>query len=345
MHKIVVHRPGNFGQLRYEEAPSPSAGPGNALVKTASIGVNFADCVVRMGLYPSALEYVGWPITPGFEFSGTIESLSEGDNPRDLKVGDEVFGVVRFGAYASVVEVPLSQLFVVPAGISLIQAGVCCVAPLTALYALGELGAAKPGMKVLVHSAAGGVGSALVQMAKLLGCTVVGVVGSRAKVDVVRELGADLVVDKSSEALFERARTLAPEGFDLILDANGAQTMKQSYQALRPTGRLILYGAHTMLTRGSGRRNWLGLLWGLIRTPRFDPLDMINQNKNVMAFNLSYLFDQKDALEPIMERIVNWLADGSLRIPPIQEYPLSDAAGAQAALQSGTTIGKLTLIP
>jgi NADPH:quinone reductase-like Zn-dependent oxidoreductase len=345
MHKIVVHKPGSYGRLCYELAESPSASPGHAVVRTASIGVNFADCVVRMGLYPSAIEYVGWPITPGFEFSGVIASLSDGDNPRGLKVGDEVFGVVRFGAYASEVEVPLNQLFPVPKGLSLVQAGVSCVATLTAWYALNELGAAKAGMKILVHSAAGGVGSTIVQMGKLLGCTVVGVVGSSDKVSTVRELGADLVVDKSVEPLFERARTMAPEGFDLVLDANGAQTMKKSYQALRPTGRLILYGAHTMLTRGSGRRNWLGLLWGLIRTPRFDPLDMINANKNVMAFNLSYLFDEQEALVPAMERISSWLSDGSLRIPQIQEYPLSDAAGAQAALQSGTTIGKLTLIP
>lgn len=329
----------------HESTDPPRPSTGQAVVRTASIGVNFADCVVRMGLYPSALEYVGWPITPGFEFSGVIESLSEGDNPRALKVGDEVFGVMRFGAYASEVAVPLNQLFPLPTGLTLLQAGVSCVAPLTAWYALGVLGAAQQGMKVLVHSAAGGVGSTMVQMAKLLGCTVVGVVGSSAKVSIVRELGADLVVDKSCQPLFETARQLAPEGFDLILDANGAQTMKKSYHALRPTGRLILYGAHTMLTRGSGRRNWLALLWGLIRTPRFDPLDMINSNKSVMAFNLSYLFDQQDALVPAMERISSWLSDGSLRVPPVQEYPLKDAATAHKVLQSGSTIGKLTLIP
>lgn len=345
MQKIIVRSPGSYHKLLTVDEGEPVVPEGHALVRTVSIGVNFADVVVRLGLYPSAKEFVGWPITPGFEFSGVVERLGGGANPEDLRVGDRVVGVIRFGAYASQVAVPYHQLFRIPEGVGLIEAGVVPVASLTAYYALQVLGAASSGKKALVHSAAGGVGSALVQMAKILGCEVVGVVGSTSKVDYVRALGADAVIDKSREDLFGRARELHPSGFDLVFDANGAETMRESYRALRPTGRLVLYGAHSMLSRGSGRPNWLKLAWDYLRTPRFHPLDLINGNKSVMAFNLSYLFDERELLRDALTKILGWCAAGSLRIPRVDEYPLSEVARAHAALQSGKTMGKLTLVP
>ncbi len=345
MQKIVVRSPGSYQKLLTVSEAEPALLPGHALIRTASIGVNFADVVVRLGLYPSAKEYVGWPITPGFEFSGVVDRLGDGENPEGLAVGDRVVGVTRFGAYASHVAVPYSQLFRLPEAVGLVEAGVLPVASLTAYYALVVLGAASPGKKVLVHSAAGGVGSALVQMAKIFGCEVIGVVGSSQKVEFVRQLGADGVIDKSGEALFPRAREMCPRGFDLVLDANGAETMRGSYAALRPTGRLILYGAHTMLSRGSGRPNLLKLAFDYLRTPRFNPLDLINGNKSIMAFNLSYLFEETELLRQAFARILAWCEEGALRLPRIDEYPLSQVASAHAALQSGTTVGKLTLIP
>jgi NADPH:quinone reductase-like Zn-dependent oxidoreductase len=240
---------------------------------------------------------------------------------------------------------PLSQLFRIPTPVSLQEAGAIPVASLTAYYALIHLGGAGAGKKVLIHSAAGGVGSIMVQMAKGIGCSVVAVVGSTDKVEFVRKLGADHVIDKGREPLFESAARLCPGGFDLVLDANGVETMRGSYRALRPTGRLVLYGAHSMLSRGSGRPNWFKLAWDFLRTPRFFPLDLINENKNVLGFNLSYLFDEQSLLGDAMQRILAWYEDGTLKVPALETYPLGDAARAHQALQSGTTMGKLTLIP
>jgi NADPH:quinone reductase-like Zn-dependent oxidoreductase len=344
MKKVLVRRPGNFERLELVEQADPRPGAGEALVRTVSIGVNFADCVVRMGLYPSAKEYVGWPITPGFEFSGIVESLGDGENPAGLKVGEAVLGVVRFGAYATHVVAPLHQLFRAPPGVGLVQAGAIPVAALTALYGVSLQGAASAGDKVLIHSAAGGVGSHMVAIAKLLGCYVVGVVGAPHKCAVVQELGADAVIDKSQEDLFSRARELCPGGYDIVLDANGVQTLRGSYQALRPTGRLVTYGAHTMLTRGSGRANWLKLGWDFLRTPRFDPLRLTNENKNIMAFNLSYLFEEQELLQESFGRILRWYESGELKPAPLRTIAFEEVGAAHAALQSGTTVGKLTLV-
>ncbi len=343
MQKVVIRRPGGFDKLELVEETEPQPGPGQVLVESHAIGVNFADCVVRMGLYKSAKEFVGWPITPGFELSGVVRAV--GDGVTRFAPGARVVGVVRFGAYASSVVVPEEQLFSVPTGLSMEEAGALPVASLTAWYALCELAKLRSGMNVLVHSAAGGVGSALVQIAKIHGCRVLGVVGAPHKVELVSSLGADRVVDKSQEDVWAAARAFAPQGFDVVLDANGVETLRKSYRALAPAGRLVVYGFHTMLSRGSGRRNWLKLAWTYLRTPRFDPLDMTDQNRAVLAFNLSYLFTRTDELPAILEQLRTWVESGQLRVPRVQAYPLDRVADAQRDLQSGSTTGKLVLVP
>lgn len=342
MKKIQIDGPGSFDRLKMVEAPTPSPRPGHVLVRTRAAGVNFADVVVRLGLYPSAKKYVGWPITPGFEFSGEIEALGEGVSG-ELDVGDAVYGVARFFAYATHVEVPPAQLRKKPAALSFEQAAAVPVAAFTAYYGLVIQGGARAGQRVIVHSAAGGVGSTLVQMARLLGCEVTGVVGAPDKVQLVRELGAQTVIDRSGGPWQSQARAAAPEGYDIALDANGVATLRDSYRLLRPTGRLVVYGAHTMLTRGSGRPNWLKLAWDFLRTPRFSPLDLTNDNKSVLAFNLSYLFDERALLEASFDQLNAWYADGQLRVAELTAFPLAEAAAAHRALQSGTTRGKLVL--
>lgn len=343
MKRVLVRRPGSFDRLEVVEEVDPVPGPGEVLVETAAMGVNLADCVVRMGLYPSATEYVGWPITPGFEFSGTV--LANGAGAGRFQPGQRVFGVVRFGAYATRVVAAEDQLVAVPNSLTMEQAGAAFVPCLTAWFALVFQGGARAGHKVLVHSAAGGVGSTAAQMALALGCEVVGVVGSPEKVAFVQALGVTRVIDRSQGCFAERAREHAPGGYDIVLDANGYQTLRDSYALLAAMGRLVIYGAHTMLTRGSGRRNWLRLAYTFLRTPRFDPLRLTNENKNVLAFNLSYLFERKDALIPALPALVGWLERGQIRFPHVDSYPLSRVGEAHRALQSGRTVGRLVLVP
>src|SRR5688572_8266520 len=149
MNKIVIRRPGGFESLRLEPHPEPEPAAGEVVVATRAVGVNYADCIARMGLYKSANEFVGWPLTPGFEFSGTVAATGAGVT--DLPLGTRVFGVTRFGAYSERVVVPRSHLFVIPEALSFEQAGTLPVAFLTAWYALFELGAAREGSTVLVH--------------------------------------------------------------------------------------------------------------------------------------------------------------------------------------------------
>jgi NADPH:quinone reductase-like Zn-dependent oxidoreductase len=340
--KVVIHRAGSHDRLAIETAEVPAPGPREVQIDVRASGVNYADVIVRMGLYASAKELVGWPITPGFEVAGVVTAV--GDEVDDLEVGTRVLAVTLFGGYAGAVVVARHQVYAIPDSLSFVQASSLPAVALTAWFALFELAHPRPGARVLIHSAAGGVGLNLVQMAKNAGCEVVGVVGSSHKVETAREHGCDHVIDKSTQDLWAEAERIAKDGYDLILDANGVATLGQSYAHTRRAGKLVVYGFSTMMPKKSGRPNYLKLAVDYLRTPRFNPLDMTNESRSVLAFNLSYLLDRTDILEAAMQDIMRWLDEGTLRPLPSTEYPLDEVADAHRDIESGKTIGKLVLV-
>ncbi len=343
MKRVTIRGAGSYDRLEFERLSVPAPGPDEVVVETRAIGVNYADVIVRMGLYASAKELVGWPITPGFEVAGTVTAV--GESVDDLSVGDEVVAITLFFGYSTHVVTPRAFVFSKPSGFSFAEAAAMPTIFATAWYALCELAHPRPDAKMLVHSAAGGVGGALVQVGKHLGCEIVGVVGGTHKVKTAKAHGCDLVIDKSTEDLWSVAERFAPEGYDVVCDANGVATLKQSYEHLRRTGKLVVYGFATMMPKEGGKPNWLKLAAGWLRTPRFNPLDLTQSSKSVLAFNLSYLFDRVDILEAFMRDFSQWVEAGVIQPPPITEYPLDDVARAHADIESGTTVGKLILVP
>lgn len=341
MRKVVIHGPGGYDRLRLETAADPSPGPGEVRLAVKHAGVNYADCVIRMGLYESAKRLVGWPITPGFEVAGVVDAVGSGVT--DLRAGDPALGLTLFNGYSSSLVLPRAQVFAIPRGLDTAQAAAIPTVFLTAWFALHELAHVRQGERVLVHSAAGGVGSAAVQLAAQAGARVTAVVGASHKRELPRDLGASEVIDKSSEDLWAACERLAPAGFDVALDANGVSTLAHSYAHLAPLGRLVVYGFHSMLPRKGGRPDWLKLAWDWLRTPRFNPLKLTTENRSVLAFNLSFVTARTDLLIPAMTRILEGVATGRLKPPPVTRYPLADVAQAHAALESGQTVGKLVL--
>jgi NADPH:quinone reductase-like Zn-dependent oxidoreductase len=240
-----------FSRPIFDDADIP---PDCVVLNNEAFSVNYADCCIRWGLYESAHEYVGYPIVPGFDVAGRVERV--GSQVKNLRVGDRVFGCTFFGAYSSRILIPAAQLRPIPSNLSTSQAASLPAVTLTALYALFLAGHFPTPSKfrhrgILIHSAAGGVGSMLVQLSKILGLSpIVGVVGSSSKVETAKALGCNVVIDKSREDLWEEARKAAPEGFSCVMDSNGIETIQQSYEHLAMTGRLIIYGFHTNLPMG-----------------------------------------------------------------------------------------------
>ncbi|UCF93057.1 MAG: zinc-binding dehydrogenase [Desulfobacterales bacterium] len=343
MKKIIIERPGGYRQLKIKEFPAPAPEAHEVLIAVSAAGVNFADVFIRMGLYKSAREFVGWPITPGFEFAGTV--LQCGAQINDLAAGTPVFGLTRFGAYSQQVCVPRHQVFSISpdSKLTLDEWAAFPTVFLTAYHGLFHNFVLRPQMEILVHSAAGGVGSALLQLGRLANCRMIGVVGARHKVESARAFGADVVIDKSREDLWARAKAICPAGFDVVFDGNGPSTLKQSYQHLAPMGKLVTYGFHSILPKGGGFPNYLKLALGYFRIPRWNPLHMTNANKSIIAFNLSYLFNRRDLLQEAMEALLNWVAEGKVKPPVAQRFPFEKVADAHRAIASGATTGKLIL--
>lgn len=341
MRKVVIHRPGGHDRLVVERHPDPPVGPGEVRIAVRAIGVNYADVMVRMGLYASAKRYVGWPITPGFEVAGTVDAAGEGV---DLPVGAEVLAVTRFGGYAERLVVPRWQVRPVPSALSFETAAAVPVAFLTAWYAVHELAHPHPRQRALVHSAAGGVGGALVQVLVRAGCDVIGVVGGSHKIAAAKAAGASAVVDRSAGDPWPALERLAPFGFHHVFDANGADSIRRSFDHLAAPGKLVIYGFHGMLPRGAERPSWARLAWTWLRTPSFSPLTLTGTNRSVLGFNLSYLFEERAMFEPAIDDVLGGLASGALRPPEVRTFPLEDVAKAHAALESGATTGKLVLL-
>ncbi len=341
--KVVIHKAGSYDRLKIEPIDTPSPSPSEVVIDVKAIGINYADVIVRMGLYQSAKDLVGWPITPGFEVSGVITQV--GKDVSKFAVGDEVIAVTLFNGYSSVLAVEEKYVFEKPESLSFAQAAGLPAVMMTAWFALFELAHPRPGAKLLVHSAAGGVGTSLVQLGKIADCEIVGVVGGTHKVETALSVGCDVVIDKSKQDLWAEAEKHAPEGYDVICDANGVATLKDSYDHLRRAGKLVVYGFSTMMPKTGGKPNWLKLISGFLRTPRFNPLDLTTDSKSVLAFNLSYLFDRTDMLEAFVSDLQGWLEAGQIKAPPTTEYSLEDVAKAHADIESGTTVGKLILVP
>jgi len=342
MHQIVIQKPGGYDALQLIEAPDPEPGPGEVVIACEACGVNYADGIIRMGLYASAKQLHGYPITPGFEVAGRVVAV--GDGVDAWEPGDEVIGLTLFNGYASHLRLPASGVFAKPPLLDWAQAATLPTVFLTAWWMVHRQVHPAAGERWLVHSAAGGVGSALLQLARLADARAIGVVGARHKVSHALAMGADAVIDKSQEPLWANARRHAPDGYQAVFDANGVATLRQSYRHLAPTGRLVIYGFHSMLPH-NGRLNWARLAWDWLRTPRFNPLRMTQENRSVLAANLSFLQSHAPSLREGMLWLLERFADGRLQPLPVETFALADAAAAQQRLESGQTTGKLALLP
>lgn len=342
LRKIQIDKPGGYDTLQLVDAPLPAVQHDEVLIEVKACGVNYADGIIRMGLYASAKQLHGYPITPGFELSGDI--IAVGADVADFNIGDAVIALTLFGGYCSHIVLKADRVFHKPQNLDYSQAAALPTVFLTAWFMVREQVMPKAGDTWLVHSAAGGVGSALCQLGRLAGCRVIGVVGSTHKCKEALAMGASEVIDKSHQKLWLEAERLAPQGFQAVFDANGVSTLAQSYAHLAPMGKLCIFGFASMLPH-DGKLNWLKMAWDWLRTPRFSPLDMTQSNKSVLAANLSFLSAHAGLLRSGMQELLTLFAEEKLSPPAITEFALADAAKAQAQIESGKTVGKLVLIP
>jgi NADPH2:quinone reductase len=322
MKAIVFDKVGGPEVLKLAEVPKPEVKAGTVLVKVRAAGINFADTLFRQGQY---LMQPKLPDTPGFEAAGEIEAVGEGVS--NLKPGQRV-AILGSKTYAEYALAPATQVIPLPEGVSFEQGAAFPVQVLTAWHMLHTSHRTESGQTVLVHSAAGGVGIVAVQIAKAAGARVFGTVSSPSKVALVKEYGADEVINYVSDDFAAEANRLTGgRGVDLILDAIGATTMEKGLTCLAPFGHLILYG------RSGGPPEPLNLF------------RLFEKSTKVSGFVLYTVTAVPDVMRRGIEESFKLIASGKLKLVIGKTFPLAEAAAAHKFMESRQSTGKLILIP
>lgn len=340
-HAILIDRLGPPEVLVEREVPLPDPGPGEVHLRVEATGINFADLMMRTGLYGTVPPR---PFSPGFEVAGVIERAGQGVHAWDE--GDRAVALLRHGGYARDVIVPERQVFGYPDGLSPVQAAAVPVNFLTAWVCLFETGHARPGDTVLVLGAGGGVGTAAVQLGTRRDLRVVGTAGSvRKREFVTDELGATACFDSLGDWEEDVRAAVGERGIDIALDPVGGPATAACRRLLAPLGRLVFYGLSNALPRR--KRSWLRALRAFLGTRRFHPASLAEPNIGVFGVHLLHLGKKEELLGPALEEIYDGITAGDWRPIVDRVFPL-DQAGAAAAhshIHARGNLGKVLLAP
>jgi NADPH:quinone reductase len=305
-----------------EELPQPTPGAGQILVEVKAAGVNLFDTQLRSGLYKRGL-----PLMLGQEGAGVVAAV--GEDVTDFLPGDRVAWIFAAGSYGSHTMAAVDRVVSLPEAISFVEAAAVLFQGLTAHYLATSAYPLTPDSTCLVHSAAGGCGILLCQIAKIRGAHVIGAVSTPTKADVAREAGADHVVVYAQED-FEAVvkRVTGGRGVDVVYDAVGLDTYVRSMNALRPRGMLVLYGEAS----------------GLV--PPIDPRELLfRKSLYLTRTGLDHYIADRSELRNRTDDIFKWVIDGKLKQKIFRTYKLDEVAEAHRAIESRVTAGKLLIVP
>jgi NADPH:quinone reductase-like Zn-dependent oxidoreductase len=333
MRAVVITRHGPPEVLEVQERPAPRRPlGGQVLVDVKAAGINFADTMARMGLYPDAPKP---PCVVGYEVAGEVVAVGPGVD--GLQAGDRVLAGTRFGGYAEQVVVKAADAVKLPDGLSFEQGAAVPVNYATAWAALLRYGSLQPGERVLIHAAGGGVGIAATQIAKRHGAEVWGT-ASPGKHEAIAGCGVDHPIDYTRRGWQDGVPPL-----DLVLDAIGGRSFRIGYDLLRPGGRLVCYGASAVAS--GEKRNVAAALRTVVRMPRFNLIKQMSQSKSVIGLNMLRLWDDAGTLDPWIGALRELLDDGTIHPVVAEAFPFDRAPDAHRMIAERRNVGKVVLVP
>lgn len=322
MKAIQIDRLGGPEVMELRDVTKPELKPGTVLVKNAVIAVNFGDLFFTEGTY---LVKPVFPDTPGMEAAGFIDEVAP--DVKGLKPGTRV-AYIGMGSYAEYTRIRANRVIPIPDELPFEEAAAFPIAVLTAWHMINTCHRTIPGQVVIVHSAAGGVGIAAVQLAKAVGARVIGTVSSDAKMDLVRQFGADEVINYETHDFAKEALRLTDNrGVDLILDAVGKPTFDKGLSCLAMFGHLILYG------RAGGAPD------------KLDPMSLFSKALKVSGWAIPMVYSHHAIHQRGLEDVFRLSREGKLKVPVGRKFALAQAVEAHRFLQSRQSVGKLLLIP
>jgi NADPH:quinone reductase-like Zn-dependent oxidoreductase len=329
-----INKAGSINDLKLIEENLSEPGINEVTVEVKSIGLNFADLFAIQGLYSATPK---GSFIPGLEYSGIV--LKTGSDVKDFKAEDKIMGAIRFGAYTTHLNIDTRYILKLPDSWSFEEGSAFTVQALTAYYALVELGNIKNNDTVLVHSAAGGVGIYANRIAKKFNAYTIGTIGSESKRNFLFNEGYDDVILRKYDFGERLKKALGERELNIVLESIGGKIFSESFKALAPSGRIIIYGGAQFMSHSS-RPNYLNVLYKFLTRPKVDPLSLSNINKSVMGFNLIYLWERPDELKRMSEKILSM----NFEKPFIgKEFSFKSLIKALKYFQTGKSIGKVVI--
>jgi NADPH:quinone reductase-like Zn-dependent oxidoreductase len=322
--------------LQVRDLPDAQAGPGQVRIRARACGVNFADLMARMGAYPDAPPI---PCVVGYEVAGVVDQVGAGVT--GWNSGDRAVGMPYFGGYSDTVALPAEQAFHLPAALDFETAAALPVVYLTAHHMLRRVANVRPGSRVLIHSAAGGVGLAAIQLAR--DCELFGT-ASPSKHAWLKEQGVRHTLDSGGDVAAQVRAIVGPRGkLDVVLDPVGGRSWSEGYALLGAGGHLIAFGFSGGVP--GKRRSLLRMLRRFLEVPRFSPLRLMSGNKTVSGVNLAHLFGRMDVLGPQMVELLRLWESGLIKPHVDRTFRFEHAAEAHHYLHSRQAKGKVLLVP
>jgi NADPH:quinone reductase-like Zn-dependent oxidoreductase len=339
MRAVWISRFGGPEVLEVRETPDPEPGPGQVRVRVEAAGINFAEISARIGLYPDAPKP---PCVVGYESSGIIDALGPGVS--GLSVGQRVIALSRFGGHSDTVCVAAEQALPMPAGMTFEEGAALPVNYLTAYHMLFRVANLRPGSHVLIHMAAGGVGTAALQLCRTVSDVVTYGTASASKHGYLREAGCDHPIDYRSVDYADEVRRLTGgRGVDLVLDALGGKDWKKGYGLLAPVGHLIAFGFANVVTGED--RNLFKVIPQVLGQPRFAPMTLMGDNRSVSGVNMGHLWDEAALLRDELTALLALYEAGRIRPHVDRVFPFVQAAEAHRYIQDRKNVGKVVLVP
>lgn len=323
MRAVVFDRPdGEPGSTRVTDVPTPETAPGQVVVKVACAGLNYADLMMRSGIYPHPK---GYPLVAGLELAGTVAQIGPGVT--GIAPGDRVAAFSEdAGAFAEYCAVPIERIIHLPDSMSFEVAAAFYVQALTAWNLLHTVGTTSPGDVILIHAIGGGVGLYLTQLAKTAGAQVIGTVGTAGKEVRAQEFGADLVINRNDADFVQGALDFTKgRGVDKIIDSTGASILDRSFDCIRPLGHVISYGE----AEGPPYPN----LWQ----------QLVKRSLTFTRMHLGHLDYGSSDWTGGVAAVVSLITEGKLEVPIEGTFALEEAHDMFAALASRQLSGKALL--
>ena len=337
MRRVWISRAGPPEVLEVREEPDPEPKDGEIRVRARACGINFADLMARVGMYPDAPKI---PCVIGYEVAGVVDRVGKGVTT--FHEGDRVMTIPYFGGYTDTLCISAEQAFVLPEKMTFEEGAALPVVYGTAYNMMLFCGHLREGSTVLIHSAAGGVGLAAIDIARTRKCTMIGV-ASASKHEFIRERGCQHTISHDEDYVAKTRAIVGDQGVDLVLDPVGGKSWSEGFDLLAPCGRMVCFG-FSAAASGTTRSLWAAVT-SFLRVPKFSPMKLMDTNKTVSGTNMAHLFSRLDLLKGSFEELLRMYEGGEVRPFVDKTFSFEDAPKAHHYIHDRKARGKVLLVP